>query len=295
MKKTILILGVSLLSQGAYASAFDDSQLARSETLSPFDRTYEAGRAQQVMQPIDYKRSTQTPAAPAAMIDLSIDSPVASVEETETERQYRKTLEDLERNRQALTAARSQAERNLIAAQKTAIEAAAKRKQDLLAQEAEIRKALELNRAAQSKADQVQVAQLTDIEQIRTESKQLLMLAENNAEMIETAARKRVTLERVDPTVVINEPVEAEYQGATLKEIVEGIMPVGWRVKTAFYNKPELETRRYEFISTDARDIALRKLTASVRDARVRYQYFWDLTDEQGNPSPMILITDRPN
>ncbi|MDQ2510444.1 hypothetical protein RBJ06_06890, partial [Pseudomonas aeruginosa] len=64
---------------------------------------------------------------------------------------------------------------------------------------------------------------------------------------------------------------------------------------TAFYNKPELETRRYEFISTDARDIALRKLTASVRDARVRYQYFWDLTDEQGNPSPMILITDRPN
>lgn len=42
-------------------------------------------------------------------------------------------------------------------------------------------------------------------------------------------------------------------------------MPVGWRVKTAFYNKPELETRRYEFISTDARDIALRKLTASVR------------------------------
>ncbi|WP_228157469.1 hypothetical protein, partial [Acinetobacter baumannii] len=71
--------------------------------LSPFDRTYEAGRAQQVMQPIDYKRSTQTPSAPAAMIDLSIDNPVASVEETETERQYRKTLEDLERNRQALT------------------------------------------------------------------------------------------------------------------------------------------------------------------------------------------------
>jgi len=292
VKKPILILGISLLSQGSFASAYDDSHLARSENLSPFDRTYEAGRAQQVMQPIDYKRTTEVP---AAKLDLSIDNPVASIEETATERQYRKTLEDLESNRQALTAARGEAERNLIAAQQTAIDAAAKRKQDLLAQEAEIRKALDLNKAAQAKADQVQVAQLTDIEQIRHESKQLLMMAENNAEMIETAARKRVTLERVDPTVVINEPVEAEYQGATLKEIVEGMMPVGWRVKTAFYNKPELETRRYEFISTDARDIALRKLTASVRDARVRYQYFWDLKDEQGNPSPMILLTDRPN
>lgn len=291
MNKSILILSVSLLSQGAYA-AFDDSQYARSETLSPFDRTYEAGRAQQVMQPIDYKRSAD---APAAVIDLSIDDPVASLQETETERVYRNTLEEIETSRKALTAARSETERNLVTAQQTAIEAAAKRKLDLQAQEADIRKAWELNRAAQAKADQVQVAQLNDIEQIRTESKQLLMLAESNAELIETAARKRVTLERVDPTVVINGAVGVEYQGATLKEIVEGMMPVGWRVKTAFYNKPELETRRFEFISTDARDIALRKLTSSVRDARVRYQYFWDLTDEQGNPSPMILITDRPN
>jgi len=38
--------------------------------------------------------------------------------------------------------------------------------------------------------------------------------------------------------------------------------------------------------------LALRQLTASVRDARVRFKYFWDLKDAQGNPSPMILLSD---
>ena len=64
-------------------------------------------------------------------------------------------------------------------------------------------------------------------------------------------------------------------------------MPVGWRVQTDFTTKPELSNRRYDFVSTDPRDVALRKLTSSIRDARVRFQYFWDLTDASGNPAPM--------
>jgi hypothetical protein len=83
--------------------------------------------------------------------------------------------------------------------------------------------------------------------------------------------------------------------GATLEEIVRGLMPVGWRVKTDFITKPELLTRRYDYVTTDARDVAVRKLTSSIRDARVRFQYFWDLTDSAGNPAPMIILTDRPN
>ncbi|EKT4529677.1 hypothetical protein [Pseudomonas asiatica] len=293
MKHALSILALMIGCQAAYASnsAYNDSALARNQALSPFDRSYEAGRAQNINQPVDYQ---QTKPANGLQLDLSVDDPVISVQETETERKYRQTLADLEANQKSLVNARKETERQLEAAKATAEAAAAKRRDDLLAQQAEIERALELNRQAQHQAERVKYEQVADIANIKAQSDQLLMLAENNAEVIESAAHKRVILERIDPTVVMNEPVTAEYQAATIKEIVSGIMPTGWRVETDFNRKPELEIRRYQFVSTDARDLALRHLTASVRDAKVRYQYFWDLKDAQGNPSPMILLTDRP-
>ena len=293
MKHALSILALMIGCQAAYASnsAYNDSALARNQALSPFDRSYEAGRAQNINQPVDYQ---QTKPANGLQLDLSVDDPVISVQETETERKYRQTLADLEANQKSLVNARKETERQLEAAKATAEATAAKRRDDLLAQQAEIQRALELNRQAQHQAERVKYEQVADIANIKAQSDQLLMLAENNAEVIESAAHKRVILERIDPTVVMNEPVTAEYQAATIKEIVSGIMPTGWRVETDFNRKPELEIRRYQFVSTDARDLALRHLTASVRDAKVRYQYFWDLKDAQGNPSPMILLTDRP-
>lgn len=292
MKHALSILALMIGCQAAYAAngAFSDSALARNQALSPFDRSYEAGRAQNINQPVDYQ---QTKPALGLQLDLSVDDPVISVQETETERQYRQTLADLEANQKSLMSARKETERQLEQAKVTAESAAAKRRSDLLAQQTEIQRALELNRQAQQQAERVKVEQVADIASIKAHSDQLLMLAENNAEVIESAAHKRVILERIDPTVVMNEPVTAEYQGATIKEIVGGIMPNGWRVQTDFNRKPELEVRRFQFVSTDARDLALRHLTASIRDTKVRYQYFWDLKDPQGNPSPMILITDR--
>jgi hypothetical protein len=293
VKHALSILALMIGCQAAYASnsAYNDSALARNQALSPFDRSYEAGRAQNINQPVDYQ---QTKPANGLQLDLSVDDPVISVQETETERKYRQTLADLEANQKSLVNARKETERQLEAAKATAEATAAKRRDDLLAQQAEIERALELNRQAQHQAERVKYEQVADIANIKAQSDQLLMLAENNAEVIESAAHKRVILERIDPTVVMNEPVTAEYQAATIKEIVSGIMPTGWRVETDFNRKPELEIRRYQFVSTDARDLALRHLTASVRDAKVRYQYFWDLKDAQGNPSPMILLTDRP-
>ncbi|WP_439126008.1 MAG: hypothetical protein ACNJA3_29330 (plasmid) [Pseudomonas rhizophila] len=293
VKHALSILALMIGCQAAYAanSAFSDSALARNEALSPFDRSYEAGRAQNINQPVDYQ---QTKPSKGLQLDLSVDDPVISVQETETERKYRQTLADLETNKQSLMNARKETERQLEAAKATAEATAAKRRTDLLAQQVEIQQALELNRQAQQQAERVKYEQVAAVANIKAHSDQLLMLAENNAEVIESSAHKRVILERIDPTVVMNETVTAEYQAATIKEIVTGIMPNGWRVKTDFSRKPELEVRTYEFVSTDARDVALRSLTASVRDAKVRYQYFWDLKDAGGNPSPMILLTDRP-
>lgn len=310
MKRTLISIAVLAVSQAAFAD-YSDAYLSGPSTVSPFDRAYEAGLAQDMGQPVDYR---QTKPVPAAVIDLSMDEATFVVEETETERRYKATLAELEENRKALDLARQEAELKLQNAHASATEAAEARLQALIqqqesieqqkadiekqraairAQEERVAQALEMNEIARQEAERMKTEQLIDIAKVQVESEQILMMAEDSAVAIETAARTRVTLERIDPVVVMSEPVAAEYNAATLQEIVSGIMPVGWRVKTDFSEKPELETRRYQFVSTDPRDLALRRLTNSVRDAKVRFSYFWDLTDDQGNPSPMILITDR--
>jgi multidrug efflux pump subunit AcrA (membrane-fusion protein) len=312
VKKCILALAVLIASQSVSA-AYSDRMLESNEGLSPFDRAYEAGQAQKMSEPVDYRESK---VASGALLDLSVDDPVISVKETETERRFRNTLVELEQSRKNLELERKKAMAQMESTQASVTKSAELRAQSLVAQQSRIeeqrkhieeqraairaqeqavQQALEKNKSALAEADQLKHQQLVDLKKVKAESDHVLMMAENSAVVIETAAKARVTLERVDPTVVLNEQVKVEYQGATLKEIVTGIMPLGWRVKTDFSVKPELETRRYEFISTESRDIALRGLTKTIRDAKVRFAYFWDLQDENGNPAPMILLTDRPN
>ena len=292
MKHALSLLALMIGCQTAFAAngAYSDDALARNQALSPFDRSYEAGRAQNINQPVDYQK---TKPGQGLQLDLSRDDPVVSIKETDTERSYRQTLQELDQNKKALTAARAATEVQLQAATQSAEAAAAQRRIDLVARQAEIQHALQLNLQAQQQAERVKYEQVADIATIKAHSDQLLMLAENNAEVIESAAHKRVILERIDPTVVMNEPVSVDYQAATLNEIIKGLMPQGWRVRMDFVRQPELESRRYQFTSTDPRDLAIRKLTSSIRDSRVTFQYFWDLKDAAGNPSPLILITDR--
>lgn len=304
MKKTLIGLAVALTVANAHATAYSDAAMASSEGLSVFDRVYEAGKAQSVTGTVKFQKTQPTP---AAVIDLSLDAPVVSVEETATERKYRDVLADLEKNRVRLDAARAEAERvvqsahaevlakanervNILETQRNSIQG---QLAQIKEQETRINKALALNDSAMAEASKMKVDGANQVALIKQESKQILMMAENSAVAIETAAKKRVQMERIDPTVVLNEPVKAEYQSATMEEIARGMMPQGWRIQVEFSSRPELADRRYQFISTDPRDLALRKLTASVRDARVRFAYFWDLTDSNGNPAPMLLITDR--
>lgn len=289
----LAIASALTISCAAVAGPYDDQVLARSDSLSPFDRAYEAGKKQNNTD-VQYIQTKEV-AAPSAVLDLSRDDPVISVQETQTEIQYRQTLADLEKKKRQLAEDTNLANENLRAAEMSARMTAEERKQALMAQQIELKKALEMNQQAQSKAEEIKASQLAEISAAKTQSSKLVLLAQNNAQAIEQSAKQRVTLERIDPTVVLNETVTAEFQSATIKQIVESIMPVGWRVKTDLSVVPELNTRRYEFYSTDPRDLALRKLTMSVRDARVRFQYFWDLKDNSGNPSPMILVTDRLN
>ncbi len=304
MKRSLIGLAVAMCVSNVYA--YSDASLASPGRISVFDKVYEAGKAQSVTGVVQYQHTFE---APAAVIDLSLDQPVVSVEETETERRYREVLAELDQNRVKLNEARIDAERvvesaraevvakadarvQILEAQRSAIE---QQLADIKAQEQRIADALELNESAMAQAAQMKQEGALQVARIKEESQQILMMAESSAIAIETAAKSRVALERVDPTVVLNESVRAEYHSATLEEIAKGLMPNGWRVMVEFNNRPELADRRYQFISTDPRDLALRKLTSSVRDAKVRFAYFWDLTDANGNPSPMLLITDRAN
>ena len=304
MKKTLIGLAVALTVANATASQYSDAAMASAEGLSVFDRVYEAGKAQSVTGNVKFQK---TQPAPAAVIDLSLDEPVISVAETGTERKYREVLADLEQNRIKLDAARSDAERVVQSAHAEVI-AGTKQRVEILEgqrlaiqtqlanakiQEQKMNEALELNSSAMAEASKLKQDGFTQVARIKQESQQILMMAENSAVAIESAAKQRVKIERIDPTVVLNEAVKAEYESATMEEIARGMMPPGWRIDVEFSARPELAERRYQFISTDPRDLALRKLTASVRDARVRFAYFWDLTDANGNPSPKLLITDR--
>ncbi|MFL1449347.1 hypothetical protein ACI77O_13200 [Pseudomonas tritici] len=302
VKKTLIGIAVALTVANAHA--YSDAPMASAEGLSVFDRVYEAGKAQSVTGQVKFQKTQPTP---AAVIDLSLDEPVISVKETATELKYRAVLTELEQNRIKLDAARVDAER-VVASAHAEVMAKANQRVNILetqgaaikdqlalikVQEQKIGQAMALNNAAMVEASQLKVDGANQVARIKQESQQILMMAENSAVAIESAAQQRVKLERIDPTVVLNEPVKVDVQSATMEEIARGMMPKGWRVEVEFSARPELAERRYQFISTDPRDLALRKLTASVRDSRVRFAYFWDLTDANGNPSPKLLITDR--
>lgn len=302
MKTSLIGLAVALCSTGVYA--YSDAAIAGAEGLSVFDKRFESRKQNTNLGVVEYQRSEFTP---AAVLDLSLDEPVIVVEETETEKRYREVLAELEQNRMKLDLARADAERVIESAHAEVVQKADERVRllesqrnsierqlaDIKAQEQRISEALEMNVAAMANVQLMEEEGAMQVAMIQQQSQQILMMAESSAVAIESAAKNRVALERIDPTVVLNEPVEAEFESATIEEISRGLMPEGWRVTVEFNNRPELAERRYQFISTDPRDLALRKLTTSVRDAKLRFAYFWDLKDAQGNPAPLLLITDR--
>lgn len=151
---------------------------------------------------------------------------------------------------------------------------------------------VELNRAREvrrkAEAEEVMRRRADDIR-----STEIEMAARKRAEVIEGKARSRLAKRTLDPIAVMTENVSMDAQSATIKDIARAIMPENWEIRTDFHNKPDIEHRRYMFTTTQQRDIALRQLLSSVSDARVTHQYMWDLVDEEGNPAPVLIISDR--
>jgi hypothetical protein len=126
------------------------------------------------------------------------------------------------------------------------------------------------------------------------------LAARQKAQLIEEAAIARVAKRTLDPVYVMSEQIsfpgnsgKAVGEALTIEQIARAIMPEGWTIFVDFHVKPEIANRTFIFTSTDPRDTALRKLTASVADHPVYYSYLWDLVDAGGKPSPTLILTDK--
>lgn len=92
----------------------------------------------------------------------------------------------------------------------------------------------------------------------------------------------------LDPDFVRNQEVSVEFGAATIEEIATHLMPRGWRVRLSTSDQ-EVHHAQYEFVSSDAREVALRKL---LYGTGLGYKMFFNLRDDHGNPSPLLVISE---
>lgn len=86
-----------------------------------------------------------------------------------------------------------------------------------------------------------------------------------------------------------NAKVSVELQAGTVEEITRAIMPAHWRVMFDVKD-PGLKQRRFQYISTKPREQALNDL---LRPLGMQHQYFYELQDENGNSSPLLVVSQR--
>lgn len=103
-----------------------------------------------------------------------------------------------------------------------------------------------------------------------------------------TAEVAPLTPYELDPDFVRNQEVSVEFNAATIEEIATHLMPRGWRVRLSTSDQ-EAHQAQYEFVSSDAREVALRKL---LYGTGLGYKMFFNLKDDHGNPSPLLVISE---
>lgn len=94
---------------------------------------------------------------------------------------------------------------------------------------------------------------------------------------------------KIQPLVVKNAAVAVEISAGTIEEIATAIMPEGWRILIDVKD-PKIKERRFQYVSTKAREQALSDLLNSID---MSHQYFFELLDSNGEPSPLLVISQR--
>ncbi|MDX1693086.1 MAG: hypothetical protein R3208_04935 [Ketobacteraceae bacterium] len=127
------------------------------------------------------------------------------------------------------------------------------------------------------------------------EAKLAILDAEKKAEEIIRAAREEASALKsgshqedvLSPLLIQNTSVSIEMKAGTLQEIVTAIMPEGWRVLVDVKDEA-VRNRRFQFVSTRTREQALNDL---LKPIGMKHQYFFDLKNGQGEPSPLLVVS----
>lgn len=138
-----------------------------------------------------------------------------------------------------------------------------------------------------------------DVQVLLDEARQAVLEAQALAEQIISEARQEADTVRrqlaelqtrdQDALSVQNSKVNVELQASTVEEIASALMPPNWRILVDITDLKALE-RRFQFISSKPRDQALNDL---LRPLGFQHHYFFDLVDEQGHHSPLLVISQR--
>jgi len=93
----------------------------------------------------------------------------------------------------------------------------------------------------------------------------------------------------LSPLVIKNAAVAVEIAAGTLEEIAIAIMPEDWRILVDVKD-PKIKERRFQYVTTKSRDQALSDLLNSIG---MNHQYFFELVNADGEPSPLLVISQR--
>lgn len=121
-------------------------------------------------------------------------------------------------------------------------------------------------------------------------AEEIVQTAKADAERIVNDAEAIQSKEStVSPLVVKNAAVAVEIAAGTLEEIAIAIMPEGWRILVDVKD-PKVKERRFQYVTTKSREQALSDLLNSIG---MNHQYFFELVNDEGEPSPLLVISQR--
>ena len=119
-------------------------------------------------------------------------------------------------------------------------------------------------------------------------SAQIIESARQESEMIKRRKTKALDVE-ISLEDVKSEIIALEVRGLNIQSLLSKVMPSHWRVLVDL--SEDEENKRIDFIAEKTRDEILFDITQSLG---LRYQYFSQIKDSHGNPSPLLVVTTNP-
>lgn len=127
--------------------------------------------------------------------------------------------------------------------------------------------------------------------------KEKMALSGAQIENAEKTARAQRIKTIMDPVALMTEQIRVNFlEGATLEVIVRSIMPPEWDVYVDYdLEHKHLHDKIFQYAATASRQMCLSGLRKeAVRGGdRVFLEPVMDMTDELGNPAPLIIISAR--